>query len=283
MKYSNTLNVVVLSLTLSSPVIIANAALAPPISLAQSYNDTFDLAKYLISEKYDGARAWWNGKHLISRGGNIYNAPAWFTDALPKHTLDGELWLGHGRFQELMQVIRDATPDDVAWQSVRYMVFDLPELQNTFEERQKQLTSVLENISSPWISQVTQLKAKNKQDLLSMLDTTINNGGEGLVLQRADLSYIAGRHSGMLKYKRLQDAEATVVGYEAGKGKYLGMTGSLVVVNSSGKKFKLGSGLTDQERRHPPAIGTQVTYRYQGHTNSGKPRFAVFLRERQTE
>ena len=116
-----------------------------------------------------------------------------------------------------------------------------------------------------------------------MLDTTINNGGEGLVLQRIDLSYIAGRHSGMLKYKRLHDAEATVVGYETGKGKYLGMTGSLVVVNSSGKKFKLGSGLTDQERRHPPAIGTQVTYRHQGYTNSGKPRFAVFLRERLSE
>jgi len=160
------------------------------------------------------------------------------------------------------------------------MVFDLPEQQGSFEARQKQLTSIFAKISSPWITQTSQNMASNRAELQFILDTTIAKGGEGLILQRVDLPYIAGRHTGMLKLKPHQDAEATVVGYEAGKGKYLGMTGSLVVVNALGIKFRLGSGLSDLQRRDPPAIGTKVTYRYQGYTNSGKPRFAVFLRER---
>jgi len=285
MKYSNSLAIVALSLTLSSPTVItaALAAHSPPIALAEPYTNSLDISKYLVSEKYDGARAWWNGKHLISRGGNIYHAPAWFTDPLPDHPLDGELWLGRGQFQELMQIIRDTTPNETAWKSVRYIVFDVPTHQDTFKVRQEKLKQVVQNTNSPWISQASQLEIKNNQDLQTLLESTIAKGGEGLILQRSDLHYIAGRHSGMLKLKPHQDAEATVVGYEAGKGKYQGQTGSLIVVNSAGKRFKLGSGLSDAQRRNPPAIGSQVTYRYQGYTNSGKPRFAVFLRERQAE
>jgi len=285
MKYPNTLAVVALGLTLASPAIIANvgAAHAPPISLAQSYNDSFDLSKYLVSEKFDGARAWWNGRHLISRGGNIYHAPAWFTAALPDHALDGELWIGRGQFQQLMSTIRDSKPDDAAWQSVRYMIFDAPEFPGTFDTRQQYLNSLLKNNNSPWIKQVTQRRVENKQALQSMLQTIVADGAEGLILQRANSTYRVGRHNGMLKFKLHEDAEATVVGYTSGKGKYKNAVGSLIVVNSEGIKFKLGSGLSDKQRHQPPPVGSQVTYRYQGHTNSGKPRFAVFVRQRVSE
>jgi DNA ligase-1 len=55
------------------------------------------------------------------------------------------------------------------------------------------------------------------------------------------------------------------------------MTGALLVQTPDGKQFSLGSGLTAQMRKSPPALGSWVTYRYQGlHEKSGLPRFARF-------
>jgi DNA ligase 1 len=88
----------------------------------------------------------------------------------------------------------------------------------------------------------------------------------------------AGRSDVLLKLKAVQDAEATVVGHVAGKGKYAGLVGALEVKAASGQRFKLGTGLSDADRQHPPAIGSVVTYTYRDTTPSGKPRFASFLR-----
>jgi DNA ligase-1 len=76
----------------------------------------------------------------------------------------------------------------------------------------------------------------------------------------------------------MQDSEATVLNHIPGKGKYSGMLGALEVRIANGQQFKLGSGFSDTQRQHPPAIGSQVTYRYNDVTPSGKPRFASFLR-----
>ena len=45
-----------------------------------------------MSEKLDGIRAYWDGTHLISRGGKIIHAPEWFTKNYPLFEIDGELW-----------------------------------------------------------------------------------------------------------------------------------------------------------------------------------------------
>jgi DNA ligase-1 len=71
-----------------------------------------------------------------------------------------------------------------------------------------------------------------------------------------------------------------VVGYRPGKGKYHGMVGALLVEDAHGRRFALGSGLHDAERAAPPAIGSTVTFRYDGLTAKGTPRFARYLRVR---
>jgi len=91
----------------------------PPLVLAEKYHEQIDLSRYWVSEKYDGARAWWNGQQFISRGGGVYHAPKWFTANLPDEVLDGELWMGRNQFQPLMQTIRDSIPDDAAWRAVK--------------------------------------------------------------------------------------------------------------------------------------------------------------------
>ena len=50
-----------------------------------------------------------------------------------------------------------------------------------------------------------------------------------------------------------------------------------------GVEFKAGTGLSDHEREHPPAIGTMVTYRYQELSADNVPRFPVYVAARTYE
>lgn len=103
------------------------------------------------------------------------------------------------------------------------------------------------------------------------------------MLHRADAPYLTGRSQVLLKLKPQLDAEARVIAYVPGKGKYQGKMGALLVETPAGIQFKLGTGFSDAERAHPPAIGSQVTYTYRDVTNKGKPKFASFLRVRPPE
>jgi DNA ligase 1 len=106
-------------------------------------------------------------------------------------------------------------------------------------------------------------------------------GGEGLALHRGSSLYRAGRTGDLMKFKPYEDAEARVVAYVPGKGKYAGVLGALLVEMPDGTRFRIGTGFSDEQRRHPPSLGSFVTYRYQGVTTGGKPRFARFMRIRE--
>ena len=69
-----------------------------PLLLAGVEQGQADVALYLVSEKIDGVRAFWDGLVLRTRSGNIINAPRWFTENFPQRALDGELWVGRGLF-----------------------------------------------------------------------------------------------------------------------------------------------------------------------------------------
>ena len=71
-----------------------------------------DPTGWWMSEKLDGMRAWWTGSSFISRAGNAINAPSWFTAALPKVPLDGELWCGRGQFTQAVSIVKNAARQD---------------------------------------------------------------------------------------------------------------------------------------------------------------------------
>lgn len=252
----------------------------PPLALSKVYNDSININDYWVSEKLDGARAYWNGKQLLSRSGVVFHAPDWFTQGLPEETLDGELWMGRGSFQSLMQVVRDKTPDESAWREVRYWVFDLPAALGPFSERQRTLHALLQSVQNPQLKIVRQQRVGSHAQLQHLLTEMVSAGAEGLILQREDREYSTGRHAGVLKLKTHVDDEAIVVDHLPGKGKYQGMLGALLVEDAQGRMFRLGSGLSDAQRRVPPERGSRVSYRYQGRTDKGLPRFARFLRLR---
>jgi DNA ligase-1 len=104
--------------------------------------------------------------------------------------------------------------------------------------------------------------------------------GEGLILHRADASHETGRSASVLKLKPLHDAEARVIAHIAGRGRHIGRLGALRVLNEPGVSFLLGTGFSEAQREHPPAIGTLVSYSHHGLTADGVPRFASCLRLR---
>lgn len=248
--------------------------------LANVANADIDPTPYLVSEKYDGVRALWDGKALRSRAGNVIAAPAWFIAKLPKQSLDGELWIGRGQFEKLSGAVRKTSPQDDEWRQIKYMIFELPDVPGTFAERYEQIKRIVAQASFPQLVAVEQFRLPDNAALKRKLVEIVRAGGEGLMLHRADAPYVTGRNDALLKLKPLDDAEATVIGYVPGKGKYTGKMGALKVETADGKRFQIGTGFTDAVRANPPAIGTLITFTYRGLTKNGLPRFASYLRVR---
>ncbi len=255
----------------------ANAA-APALPLAGLWADGLDPAAYLVSEKYDGVRGVWDGATLRFRSGRRVPAPAWFTARLPRLPLDGELWLGRGRFDALSAIVRTAVPVDADWRTLRYLVFERPGAAGSFAERARDLDAIARQAAWPQLAAVEQRTVADRDALRRRLAATLAQGGEGLMLHLAAAPYATGRSDALRKLKPALDSEARVVAYRAGRGKYAGQIGALVVRTPEGRQFLLGSGLSDALRREPPALGSVVTYRYRDLTVTGLPRFASFLR-----
>ncbi len=253
---------------------LGTPALALEPLLAKNAPAGIDPRAYLVSEKLDGVRALWDGTALRFRSGRAVAAPPWFLAALPKTPLDGELWMGRRRFDELSGAVRRAEPVDAEWRRIHYRVFELPAGEGTFEQRAEKLKALASDIVVP----VEQQRFTSNAALRAKLKQVVDAGGEGLMLHRADAPLASGRSDLLLKLKPLADAEAVVVGHEPGKGRLQGQLGALELQTPEGVRFRLGTGFSDAQRRDPPPIGATVTYRYRDVTPAGKPRFASFVR-----
>jgi DNA ligase 1 len=257
---------------------------APPLLLANVLGPDVDVTKYLVSEKYDGTRAVWDGKTLRFRSGKTVNAPNWFLEKLPNEALDGELWIARGRFDEVSGIVRKDVPIDDEWRRVNYMIFELPRsaatASLTFTERVKMIEATVARTKFSQLKAVPQFRVKDRAQLKRELDRVVKARGEGLMLHLADAPYVTGRSDVLLKLKPLLDTEAKVIEHVAGKGKHAGKMGALLLETKDGVRFKLGTGFSDTTRANPPPIGATVTYRYRDLTPTGKPRFASFLRVR---
>ena len=277
------ISVTVLSMTaVTETVSAADHPHAPPLQLAANYQQQ-DASRYWVSEKLDGVRAYWDGEALRSRAGHRFMVPDWFVADFPSTHLDGELWLGRGQFEALSAAVRRYQPEDEEWRQIRFMVFDLPQSSDVFAVRLTELERLLSAINSSYLVLIEQQRLIDNTALAERLSEVEALGGEGLMLRHQDSYYQAGRNQGLLKLKQFQDAEAKVVAHLPGLGKYQGVLGALLVETSDGRRFRLGSGFSDLQRQTPPAVGSTITYRYQGETKQRQPRFAHFMRIRHEE
>jgi DNA ligase-1 len=270
-----------LALASASPAVTLAASEPVALLLAQDMSPGQSPAGYLVSEKYDGVRALWDGHRLRFRGGGEVAAPAWFLASLPALPLDGELWLGRGRFDEVSALVRREQADDSAWRKLRYMVFEAPGMAGSFADRVAGLKALAGSPAGATWEVVAQQAVADGPALARRLAEVVAAGGEGLALHRADAPYVTGRSAVLLKLKPVQDADAVVIGHQPGHGRFEGQLGALQVRNAAGQVFLIGSGLTDAQRRQPPPLGTTVSYRWRGHTATGLPRFATLWRVRE--
>lgn len=253
------------------------------VMLLKEYKDE-NLTGWMMSEKYDGVRAIWDGKELKSRNGNTIHAPSKFIDQLPDFALDGELWSARGEFELITSIVLDDKPNIKEWQNIKYMVFDLPKFDGNLSDKMAYLEEFLSLNPSNFIKVVKQTYIQNNSHAFAFLDEIVSKGGEGIVVRDPNASYISGRSDKILKLKKWNDSECQIVAINNGKGKYEGAMGSVDCVDIFSKiKFKIGSGFSDEIRKNPPKIGTIITYKFQNLTNNNKPRFPVFLRIKRGE
>jgi DNA ligase-1 len=259
---------------------MTRAAPPPAVELVDVYHGGIDLSRYWVSEKFDGVRGYWNGHELLTRGGTVVHVPAWFTKNWPHTPMDGELWAGYGHFARASAIVRTAGADDPAWHEMSYRLFDLPGHGGNFDARVPAIRAVVAAIGDSWVVAIRQFHVRDDVELHAALKRVLAKGGEGLVLHRGDVPYRSGRGVGLLKVKPYEDAEARVIAIHPGQGRLAGMMGSIEVRTPDGRRFAIGSGFSDEQRTHPPALGSWVTYRYNGLTVNGLPRFVRFLRMR---
>ena len=204
--------------------------------------------------------------------------------------MDGELWIARSQFQSLLSCVSKQQAEEnqtiSCWRNIRFMMFDLPKHPGDFSKRVKKMRALLTQIQSPYLAMISQVRFYSLSALEDKLNDLVTTQGEGLMLHLASGHYQIGRNSALMKLKKHQDAEATVIAHTKGKGKYQGQLGAIKVKLANGIVFKIGSGFSDHQRANPPEVGTTVTFKYNGLTQAGIPRFARFWRikniERQT-
>ncbi|MDD2906448.1 MAG: DNA ligase [Sulfurimonas sp.] len=256
-------------------VLTANALV---LQKANSYNEQ-NISGWLMSEKLDGIRAYWDGKTLQTRQGKVINAPAWFLKDLPAFVLDGELWSKRGDFENIQSIVMDDVPSE-KWHELQYMVFEVPQSEGNFTQRLQKAADYMSAKKLTHVKIIEQKICKDKEDLAAFHKQIQERGGEGVMVKDGSLPYFDGRSDSILKVKKAEDAEAKVIGYKKGSGKYKGLMGSLQVELENGTQFFIGSGFSDAQRANPPKMGSIVTFSYFGLTKLGKPKFASFLHER---
>ncbi|MEJ2689205.1 MAG: DNA ligase [Deltaproteobacteria bacterium] len=252
----------------------------PALMLAERDNGSQNVSGWLISEKLDGVRGYWDGKHLLSKNGFTFTPPAEFSRNFPDFAIEGEIWGGRGNFARTVSIIRKKT-DNAGWLSLQFAIFDVPSCRKPFTERLQAARDWFASHPSRFAFVIEHTTVKNRESLVQQLETVEEMGGEGLILRRPDALYTPGRSKDVLKVKSFDDTEARVVDYLPGTGRNEGKMGSLLVeLPDSGMRFRIGSGFSDHDRENPPPVGSLVTFKYNGFYDSGIPRFPVFLRVR---
>ena len=125
------------------------------------------------------------------------------------------------------------------------MVFDLPHHEGNFNERVQAMKQIGEQTPSLYLAIIEQTLVANKEALTQHMQSVIDHGGEGLMLHRSTAHLCEWSHPDVLKLKRSSEAEATVVGYRPGTGKYMD---NRLFHGTAGNS--LSAGLCDQERRN---------------------------------
>lgn len=252
-------------------------AAKPDLFLLKKYDETKNIIGWVVSEKLDGVRGFWDGKRLLTRSGNELYPPKWFLENYPPFAIDGELWTKRADFENIVSIVRSKN-SNIRWQDITHNIFEVPNQSGGVLQRLDILSKYLQQNPSKFIKIIEQLPIKSKKQIKLLLDKVVSNNGEGLVVRNPNTPYQVGRLSNALKLKKYIDDECMVIEILKGKGKFFNKMGSIKCRLKNNDIVKIGSGFTDLEREYFVKIGTKITFKYYGRTKKGKYKYPVFLR-----
>lgn len=267
----------VLLLAATATAAAAAAAEFPEALPYSDYAERINLSDYRarpVSAGGGSLRLYWDGSTFIDAGGSRYTAPEWFSAGFPPLAMDGSLTAATLDDNAVGRILRASAAVD-GWRKLSFIALDLPEESGGFDERQAQLTRLLEDSNLPNLRGSEWNTFLNRAALQQALDTMYKNGGDGYLLYKRDSDYAAAAGELLLALP-YSLGEATVLAQRRGAGQFAGMMGSLEVSDDAGGRFIIATGYTRAVRQKPPAIGSRIIYKYKGYTATGKPKNPVF-------
>ena len=258
--------------------------------LAHKYNE--DKADYpaFIQPKLDGVRCLFTAKGAVSRANNQFMNVQHIEQALkpffaknPTAILDGELY-NHGLkddFEKIISLVKKRKPTDAdraeAKELVQFHVYDVPTMKiGTYTDRYLFLCTL--TYTYP-ICKVTTELALDFDEAKKMHDKNLKLGYEGSIYRTTYGKYKGTRSWDLMKFKDFHDAEATIIGYEIGKGKREGTLGKFIMQDYEGNKFGCPPGkgynykdLANMLENIHDYIGQYATFTYFERTKAGSYR-----------
>ena len=248
-----------------------------------------------IQPKLDGVRCLFTRNGAFSRTGKQFMNVAHIELALepffeqqPDVVLDGELYNHELKrdFEKIISLVRKQKPTEndrlEADKLVQFHVYDYFDgvIYDSYKTRMHQLG--VSNIYDKQIKYVQAYKVNNYDESRIYHKDFLNQGYEGSII-RLDGLYKHGRSYDLMKFKDFSDTEATIIGYEAGKGKRTGTIGKFLMVDDEGNEFGCppGKGFTYKDLANMllnihDYIGQRATFTYFQRTNAGSYRHPLF-------
>ena len=139
------------------------------------------------------------------------------------------------------------------------------------------------NIYNPKVIQTVPAQLVDSYNYARDLHATfLSEGYEGSII-RLDGLYKHGRSYDLMKFKDFSDTEATIIGYETGKGKRTGTLGKFIMQDDEGVEFGCPPGkgytyknLAEMLNNITDYIGKRATFTYFQRTQAGSYRHPLF-------
>jgi DNA ligase-1 len=262
--------------------------------LAHKYNE--DKADYpaFIQPKLDGVCCLFTAKGAFSRANNMFMNVEHIEQALkpffaknPTAVLDGELY-NHGLkddFEKIISLVKKRKPTDndrlEAAELVEYHIYDVATMTIAgYATRLNYLNSDLFRGFATWpIMHVDTQVAHDFDDATKFHAKNLKLGYEGSIYRSWSGRYKGTRSWDLMKFKDFHDAEATIVGYEIGKGKREGTLGKFIMQDHEGVEFGCPPGkgynykdLANMLENIHDYIGQWATFTYFERTKAGSYR-----------
>ena len=248
-----------------------------------------------IQPKLDGVRCLFTKDGAFSRTGKEFmNVSHLRTTLLPffkQHpdvVLDGELYnheLKHD-FEKIISLVRKQKPtaDDrlEAQQLVQFHVYDYFDgvIYDSYKTRMQML--VTSDIYDKHVKYVPAKLVDSYNYARDLHATFLSEGYEGSII-RLDGLYKHGRSYDLMKFKDFSDTEATIIGYELGKGKRTGTLGKFIMLDDEGVEFGCppGKGYSYKDLANMllniyDYVGQRATFTYFQRTQAGSYRHPLF-------